>query len=155
MLSSLLSSIYVDICGITLATVIVAVGAGGNFLLDSPPTLQLILAIGTGVFFLIALAYPFKDEFEYELLVSITLLVYSFLGLLLTPQGLYAIYLVQPKGLVGFSYFGGIYHVMIIKFILDCFLVVFGGFDLFRLHLNMMVIPPPPKNQHQLQHFDV
>ena len=102
MLSSLLSSIYVDICGITLATVIVAVGAGGNFLLDSSPTLQLILAIGTGVFFLIALAYPFKDEFEYELQVSITLLVYSFLGLLLTAQGLYAIYLVQPTVLTSY-----------------------------------------------------
>ena len=135
---------------------------------------QLIVEMLIFVSSLILLATPddSKDKDEFQLSHNITMLVYGFLGLLLTLLGLCAIHMVKPTMINVY-----IYIVTILNFLLGLIFAVLSfvyGFsplwtitlfvdgllvrncvDLLALHFNIMTIPPPLKNQHQLQNFDV
>ena len=131
--------------------------------------LLLIENVLFSVFYLIGLAYPYEES---ELGVWITMLVFSFLVLFTTAMNLYAIYMVKPKllkffvliltvfvlilaGINGFSFAMEEPHPFwIIKLILSFFWMGYCAI-LIALHLDTLTISPPPKNQHQLQNFDV
>ena len=113
-----------------------------------------------------------KDELKLQLSHNIAMLVSGFLGLLLTILGLCAIHMVKPTMLNVYIYIVTILNVLLaIIFAVFSFVAPFSPFLiissivdrlwvsysvlLFALHFYMMIIPPPPKNQHQLQNFDV
>ena len=137
---------------------------------------QLIAELSICVSYLILLAVPEdskdKDEFDLQLAGNITMLVSGFLGLLLTILGLCAIHMVKPKMLNVYIYIVNILNLLLViifvvlSFVYDFSplwyiswivgrLLVLYRVALLALHFNMLTIPPPPKNQHQLQNFDV
>ena len=132
--------------------------------------LLLIENVLFSVFYLIGLAYPYEES---ELGVWITMLVFSFLVLFTTAMNLYAIYMVKPKLLKFFVLILTVFVLIlagincfyivtmeephpywIIKLILSFFWMAYCAI-LINLHLDTLTISPPPKNQHQLQNFDV
>ena len=113
-----------------------------------------------------------KDELKLQLSHNIAMLVSGFLGLLLTILGLCAIHMVKPTMLNVYIYIVTILNILLaIIFAVFCFVVPFSplliissivdrllvsySVLLFALHFYMMTIPPPLKNQHQLQNFDI
>ena len=131
---------------------------------------QLIVELVICVVSLILLADP--EDSNLQLSHKITMLVSGFLGLLLTILGLCAIHMVKPKMLNVYIYIVNILNLLlVIIFVVLSFvygfsplwtitlfvdgLLVRNCVDLLALHFNIMTIPPPLKNQHQLQNFDV
>ena len=131
---------------------------------------QLIVELVICVVSLILLADP--EDSNLQLSHKITMLVSGFLGLLLTILGLCAIHMVKPTMLNVYIYIVTILNVLLV--IIFTVLVFVDDFSaiwtvswivdrlsvsyrvsLLSLHFYMMTIPPPLKNQHQLQHFDV
>ena len=131
---------------------------------------QLIIELVICVVSLILLADP--EDSNLQLSHKITMLVSGFLGLLLTLLVLCAIHMVKPKMLNVYIYILTILNILAaiiftvlsfvvpysplfpLSWIVDRFLVSYLV-NLLALHFIMLTIPPPPKNQHQLQHFDV
>ena len=131
---------------------------------------QLIVELVICVVSLILLADP--EDSNLQLSHKITMLVSGFLGLLLTLLVLCAIHMVKPTMLNVYIYIVTILNVLLaIIFTVLSFVALFSplliissivdrlwvsySVLLFALHFYMMIIPPPPKNQHQLQNFDV